>query len=78
MEDLAEGRAVNLVTDPTQGTVDSFGRSLFYVDRTDGVDVGLAMIRRGWSAAYIYDEPFQRLQAYLSAETDADAREAGV
>jgi hypothetical protein len=33
-----EGRAVALVSDPTQGAQDEFGRSLFYVDRDDGAD----------------------------------------
>src|SRR4051812_23102365 len=34
MRQLAEGKEVNLVSDPTQDAVDGFGRSLFYVDRS--------------------------------------------
>ena len=36
MEQLALGRTVNLVSDPTQDAVDRFGRWLFYVDRDEG------------------------------------------
>ncbi|MBN1609254.1 MAG: thermonuclease family protein [Polyangiaceae bacterium] len=78
MVELAQGKAVSLVTDPTQATVDRYGRSLFYVDRTDGLDVGLEMIKRGWSTAYVYSDPFQRLPTYEAAEAEADAGQRGV
>ena len=78
MEELVLERAVALRSDPTQGAVDRFGRSLFYVDRTDGLDVGLEMIRRGWSRAYVFDRPFQRLPAYQAAEAEAEAEPRGV
>jgi len=47
MQELAEGRDVILVSDPTQDQVDRYGRWLFYVDRSDGVDVGEEMLRGG-------------------------------
>src|SRR5687767_11878384 len=47
MEQLVSGRAINLISDPTQDAVDRFGRSLYYVDRDDGLDVGQEMIRAG-------------------------------
>ncbi len=78
MHDLADGQAVTLVGDPTQGATDRYGRSLFYVDRSDGLDLGLEMIRRGWSNAYVYDRDFQRLPTYLRAETVANSTGAGV
>ncbi|MBN1529434.1 MAG: thermonuclease family protein [Thermoleophilaceae bacterium] len=75
MESLVLGQSVNLVSDPTQDAVDRYGRSLFYVDRADGLDVGLAMIRAGWAAAYVYDEEPQRIDSYdLAAEDAAEAR----
>jgi micrococcal nuclease len=61
MKQLAEGQQINLVTDPTQVAVDRFGRSLFYVDRTDGVDVGEEMLRAGWADVFVFDQDFQRL-----------------
>jgi len=77
MESLVLGQSVNLVSDPTQGALDRYGRSLFYVDRTDGLDVGLEMTWRGWSTAYVYDTEFERYPTYLDAEADTEARRAG-
>jgi micrococcal nuclease len=72
MRQLVEGRAVTLAPDPTQDTVDRYGRSLFYVDRNDGLDVGLQMIRRGWAETYVYGGvAFQRYDTYLEAEDNA-------
>ena len=78
MEDLVLGRAVTLRSDPTQAAVDRFGRALFYVDRSDGLDVGLEMIRRGWSRAYVFAAPFQRLESYRDAEANAEDQRRGV
>lgn len=71
MESIALGQQVALVADPTQAAVDSFGRSLFYVDRTDGVDIGLEMVRSGWAAVFVFGANFQRLGPYVEAETVA-------
>ena len=63
LKQLALGRTVNLVTDPTQGPVDRFGRSLYYVDRDDGLDVGQEMLRAGWAGVFVFERDFQRLPA---------------
>jgi hypothetical protein len=70
---------VTLTRDPTQETVDPYGRSLFYVDRGDGLDVGLQMIRNGWAIA-LWPEahPPQRLDEYLDADEEAEKRNAGI
>jgi micrococcal nuclease len=78
MRGLAEGRSVTLVSDPTQDAVDVYGRSLFYVDRTDGVDVGAEMLRAGWATVYVFERDFQRLPQYRDAENEAREDEAGV
>jgi micrococcal nuclease len=78
MRELAEGQQVTLVSDPTQGAVDQFGRSLFYVDRTDGVDVGEEMLRAGWANVFVFEQDFQRLPQYRAARTEARDAEAGV
>ena len=78
MEQLALGRVVNLVSDPTQDAVDRFGRSLFYVDRDDGLDVGQEMIRAGWAAVFVFERDFQRLASYRAAEDEADLSNRGV
>jgi micrococcal nuclease len=78
MRRLAEGQQVNLVSDPSQEAVDRFGRSLFYVDRSDGVDVSEEMIRAGWADVFVFDQDFQRLSRYRAARSEARDSEAGV
>lgn len=70
LEDLVQAHVVELETDPSVAVVDDLGRSRFYVDRPDGVDVGLEMVRRGW-AEVIGVPRFQRLSSYVHAEADA-------
>jgi micrococcal nuclease len=71
MRELVEGRDVLLASDPTQDQVDPYGRSLFYVDRSDGVDVGEEMLRAGWAEVYVFNNDFQRLPRYREAESEA-------
>jgi micrococcal nuclease len=78
MKRLVEGQQVSLVSDPTQDAVDRFGRSLFYVDRVDGLDVGEELIRLGWAEVYVFEFDFQRLAAYRAAQREARDFEAGV
>lgn len=76
LEDLALGQAVTLRGDPTtQGAPTTQGiaplaNSGLYVDRADGLDVGLELVRRGW-AMVVDAPPFVRRDAYLEAEQDA-------
>jgi micrococcal nuclease len=74
------GHAVRLTTDPTQDRIDRFGRLLAYVERrSDGLDLGRAMMRAGWAMAYVYDgTPFQRYAAYSAVQTQAEAAHRGV
>jgi len=78
MEQLAFGRTVTPVSDPTQDAVDRFGRSLFSVDRDDGLDIGQEMIRAGWAEVFVFDQDFQRLASYRDAVSDAEGFERGV
>jgi hypothetical protein len=68
---------VTLVSDPTQDAVDRFGHSLFYVDRSDGVDVGEAMLRAGWANVFVFEQDFQRLSRYRTARSEARDADAG-
>jgi endonuclease YncB( thermonuclease family) len=74
------GHSVLLTTDPTQDRVDGYGRMLAYVNRlSDGRDLGRSMIRAGRAMVYVYDsEPFQRLDAYRTAQTQAESGNRGV
>ena len=74
-----KGRAVTLITDPTQDLRDRFGRLLAYVRLTSGgTDLGAKQIAAGWSSAYVYESPFQKLPAYQSHEQAAKASQRGV
>jgi endonuclease YncB( thermonuclease family) len=75
MRRLVEGQQVTLVSDPSQDAADRFGRSLFYVDRSDGVDLGEAMLRAGWANVFVFEQEFERLPRYRTARNDA--RDAG-
>src|SRR5688572_19252462 len=78
MEQLTLGRSVNLAGDPTQDAVDRFGRSLFYVDRDDGLDIGQEMIRAGWADVFVFERDFQRVSSYRDAADDAEFSNRGV
>lgn len=78
LEELVEGKAVTLTSDPTQDRVDAFGRLLAYVD-VGATDAGEAMIRAGYSRVYVFDNrPFQRIAAYRQAEQAAKNQGIGV
>jgi micrococcal nuclease len=78
MEQLAEGRDVVLVSDPTQDQVDQYGRSLFYVDRNDGIDVEEEMLRSGWAKVYVFGNDFERLSLYREAQGEGRDNDEGV
>jgi micrococcal nuclease len=68
LEELAEGRRVELVADSTQDDRDRYGRMLAYaVTARADVDLGEAMLRRGWAEVYVFDRPFERLGRYREA-----------
>lgn len=78
MERLAAGRRVELVTDPTQDERDRYGRLLAYVVTAGGVDLGEAILRRGWASVYVFEQPFDRLARYREATASAHRASRGV
>jgi micrococcal nuclease len=72
------GRAVTLTTDPSQDRTDRFGRLLAYARVDTGRDLGLEQVRAGWSTAYVYAVPFERLSSYRAAEGAAKSAMRGV
>ena len=78
LEQLVLGRAVTLVSDPTQGAQDRFGRSLFYVDRDDGLDAGRELLRTGWAEVLVVGNGFERVGQYRGAARQATRSGAGV
>lgn len=78
LEQLVLGRAVTLVGDPTQGALDRFGRSLFYVDRDDGLDAGRELLRTGWAEVLVVGNGFERVGQYRGATRQATRSGTGV
>lgn len=71
------GSKVVLVSDPTQGNRDRYGRLLRYVHRS-GDDVGLAQLRSGRARVFIFrDDPLQRAEDYRVAERRARKDDRG-
>jgi endonuclease YncB( thermonuclease family) len=78
LKQLALGRQVTLVSDPSLKGFESPGaRSLFYVDRDDGRDLGLEMVRAGRADIWFLSD-FVRSSAYLSAVAKAERAQRGV
>ncbi|MBS1895493.1 MAG: thermonuclease family protein [Actinobacteria bacterium] len=72
-----EGRRVVLVTDPSQDSVDTYGRLLRYVELPGGEDLGAAEVARGLAMPYLFDTPARRYARYRSLVEAARARGRG-
>jgi micrococcal nuclease len=70
-----DGRRVVLVSDPSQDSVDTYGRLLRYVQLPGGKDLGGAEVARGLAMPYLFDTPARRYERYRS-QAEA-ARTAG-
>ena len=70
------GQSVYLETDPSQDTIDKYGRTLAYVWTESGRLFNLDMIADGYAFEYTYDLPY-RYQADLAAQNDARTQSAG-
>ena len=78
MTRLAGGKRGVIIADPTQDSVDRYGRALGYV-QVGGRDVGLALVRAGWADVYVYrGVPFRRVAQYRAAQRQAKAAGRGV
>lgn len=71
------GRAAVLVSDPSQGATDRYGRTLAYVE-VGGRDVGRSLVRAGWAAVFVYAVDFARVGDYRTASGSAETAGAGV
>jgi micrococcal nuclease len=78
LKEIARTGSVVLHYDESQGTYDKFSRILAYVQLPDGTDLGERMLRDGYAREFMYDAPYARRDAYLSAEQDAMSTEAGL
>ena len=74
---LALSKQVVLRGDATQDTRDRYGRLLAYVWLPGGRDLGFQLIAGGFAKVYVYRAPFQRLSAYRTAQSRAQAGPVG-
>ena len=71
------GQSVYLETDPSQDTIDKYGRTLAYVWTASGRLFNLDMIADGFAFEYTYDLPYRYQADFKAAENDARAQSAG-
>jgi micrococcal nuclease len=72
------GQSVYLETDPSQDTVDKYGRTLAYVWTTSGRLFNLDMIADGYAHEYTYYVPYRYQQEFKAAQSDARTQERGL
>jgi micrococcal nuclease len=72
-----DGKTVRLETDPTQGKVDRYGRSLVYV-HVDDFNLGQRLIVTGHATEYTYSKPYRYQTLYKNAQKAAEAKGLGI
>ncbi len=73
------GQRVALVTDPTQGMTDRYGRTLAYLVRPDAWDYSVEAARAGVAHSYVYGgRPASRYDAIEAAEREARVARRGL
>jgi endonuclease YncB( thermonuclease family) len=72
-----KGRRVTVTTDPTQDRRDAFGRLLAYVASARG-SFATAQLRSGWAGVYVFENPFEQLGRFQTAEASARDSSRGV
>jgi micrococcal nuclease len=72
------GQSVYLETDPSQDSIDKYGRTLAYVWTESGRLFNLDMITDGYAFEYTYDLPYRYQQDFKAAENDARAKDRGL
>mgnify|MGYP001600902386 CR=1 FL=1 len=77
LNELLYGRQVELISDPTQADVDTYGRLLRYV-HVDGASAAEAAIAAGAGYEYTYDTAYRDQKAHVEAEQAASDAHAGL
>lgn len=76
--ELLDNQEVLIAGDPTQDSLDRYGRELVYVWLADGTFVNLKMISDGYAHEYTYDLPYQFQAQFKQAQRDAEAAGRGL
>jgi micrococcal nuclease len=78
-ESTLAGQRVALVTDPSQGLHDRYGRTLAYLLKADGWDYSVEAARAGNAKSYVYQhKPASHYPAIAAAEQEAIATQRGL
>jgi micrococcal nuclease len=77
-EAILDGQVVYLESDPSQDSVDRFGRTLAYVWTDSGRLFNYDMIYDGFAFEYTYDLPYRYQAQFRAAEADARTNERGL
>ena len=72
------GQSVYLETDPSQDTLDKYGRTLAYVWTASGRLFNLDMIADGYAFEYTYDLPYRYQADFKTAEDAARTQSRGL
>lgn len=70
-QELLTGHQVWLETDPSQATIDTYGRTLAYIWLSDNQLVNLQLIQDGYAREYTYDQPYRYQDTFQAAEAQA-------
>ena len=77
LDDLLYGTTVQLISDPSQGDQDRYGRLLRHVF-IDGKDAAELAIRDGYGTEYTHDTPYLTQESHQVAQRAAAAARAGL
>lgn len=76
---VSPGQRLRLIRDPTQDSVDAYGRLLRYVALwRSHRDLGQLQIRSGWAKVYVFQRRFKRLRRYRHAQRRARKQGRGI
>lgn len=78
MKELAEGKEVLIVKDPTQNERDKYNRILAYVYLKDGTLLNQKMIDDGYAFEYTYNIPYEFQTEFKESEKNARAKGLGL
>lgn len=77
-KEILSGETVVLVPDPSQGSWDKYGRSLFYIYLSDGTFFNDLMLKEGYAHEYTYHTPCLYQAQFKASEQDARTHHLGL
>lgn len=77
-KELLTGKKVRLETDPSQDTLDKYGRTLGYIYLPDGTMYNEWMIRHGYAYEYTYHSAYKYQTEFKAAQKYAEDNELGL